>query len=425
MPKKPEWIKKTLKLKDDHTWTAKPGFKIFVADRGAVRFDFPESWVVQPAEDAIGFYDKKPPDDDCTLKLSVLRLPPDIDWRGLPLAKLVQDMVDHDTRNVLDRQELVEVKRGDLEICWAELRFIDPNECRVAHSRACLCGAEPPAADHLRLLGRRRRALRAGLGRDPADPGTRLEDQGPHPRRAGKVNPRPYLAIARPDHWFKNVFMLAGVLLACFYHPDLPRHAAAWRIAWAVAATCLIASTNYVLNEILDAPTDRHHPTKRARPIPSGAVSLPVAWAEWLALGAAGLAMAHALGRPFFLAGLALLVMGLIYNIPPVRSKDLPYVDVLTESINNPIRLLLGWFAVTAAEFPPVSLLIAYWMVGAYFMATKRFAEYRFLADPRRAGRTAGRSGIIMRRRCWSACSSTRPRSRCSWASSSSATTWN
>lgn len=197
---------------------------------------------------------------------------------------------------------------------------------------------------------------------------------------------RPYLAIARPDHWFKNIFMLAGVLLACFYHPDLPRQAAAWRIAWAVAATCLIASTNYVLNEILDAPTDRHHPTKRHRPIPSGAVRLPIAWAEWLALGAAGLAMASALGGPFFLAALALLMMGLVYNVPPVRSKDLPYVDVLTEAINNPIRLLLGWFAVTAAEFPPVSLLIAYWMVGAYFMATKRFAEYRFLADPRGAG---------------------------------------
>src|SRR5262249_7333980 len=61
-------------------------------------------------------------------------------------------------------------------------------------------------------------------------------------------------------------------------------------------------------------------------------------------------------------------------------------VDVLCESINNPIRLLLGWFAVTAIEFPPVSLLIAYWMIGAFFMATKRLAEYRSLGDPALAG---------------------------------------
>jgi 4-hydroxybenzoate polyprenyltransferase len=48
--------------------------------------------------------------------------------------------------------------------------------------------------------------------------------------------------------------------------------------------------------------------------------------------------------------------------------------------------LLLGWFAVTAAEFPPVSLLISYWMIGAFFMATKRLAEYRSLADASVAG---------------------------------------
>ncbi|MCI0440734.1 MAG: prenyltransferase, partial [Chloroflexi bacterium] len=65
-----------------------------------------------------------------------------------------------------------------------------------------------------------------------------------------------------------------------------------------------------------------------------------------------------------------------------VRSKEFPYVDVLSESINNPIRLLLGWFAVSAAAFPPVSLLIAYWMIGAFFMASKRYAEYRGIGDP-------------------------------------------
>ncbi len=31
--------------------------------------------------------------------------------------------------------------------------------------------------------------------------------------------------------------------------------------------------------------------------------------------------------------------MGLVHNVPPVRSKELPYIDVLSESVNNPIRL--------------------------------------------------------------------------------------
>jgi 4-hydroxybenzoate polyprenyltransferase len=194
-----------------------------------------------------------------------------------------------------------------------------------------------------------------------------------------------YVSIARPDHWFKNVFMALGVLLAYFYHPEILGPNTLVQILWAVATTCLIASSNYVLNEILDAPTDRSHPVKRNRPIPSGRVQLPIAYAEWFLLGAVGLAMAWALNRPFFYSGLFLLVMGLIYNVPPIRSKELTYIDVVSESINNPIRLLLGWFAVTATEFPPVSLLIAYWMIGAFFMASKRFAEYRSIADPARA----------------------------------------
>jgi decaprenyl-phosphate phosphoribosyltransferase len=208
----------------------------------------------------------------------------------------------------------------------------------------------------------------------------------PRARRLVPGSVGSYLAIARPDHWFKNVFMVLGTLLALFYHPELLGPGLAAQLPWAVAATCLIASSNYVLNEVLDAPTDRSHPVKQSRPIPSGRVRLPAAYAEWLLLGAAGLAMAAAVNRPFCYAGLSLLVMGLVYNVPPVRSKDLPYVDVLSESVNNPIRLLLGWFAVTAAEIPPVSLLVAYWMVGAFFMAAKRFAEYRSLADPAVAG---------------------------------------
>ena len=69
-------------------------------------------------------------------------------------------------------------------------------------------------------------------------------------------------------------------------------------------------------------------------------------------------------------------IMGVAYNVRPIRTKEVPYVDVLSESVNNPIRLLLGWFALIPDRFPPISLLLAYWMVGAFFMAMKRFAEY-------------------------------------------------
>src|SRR5436190_16597944 len=65
-----------------------------------------------------------------------------------------------------------------------------------------------------------------------------------------------YVSIARPDHWLKNVFMLIGVVLAYFYMPTLFGGFHVGQLLMAFLATCLVASSNYVLNEILDAPTD-------------------------------------------------------------------------------------------------------------------------------------------------------------------------
>lgn len=204
--------------------------------------------------------------------------------------------------------------------------------------------------------------------------------------RRGLAAVWPYVQIARVDHWFKNVFMGLGVLLAFFYEPSVATWASVGPLAVAVLATCLVASSNYVLNELLDGPMDRLHPRKRHRPVPAGLIRPAFAYAEWLALGAGGLALSFSLNRYFGASALALWLLGVAYNVPPIRTKEWPYLDVISESANNAVRLLLGWFALVTAYFPPMSLLLSYWMVGAFFMATKRYAEYRHIGDRELAG---------------------------------------
>jgi 4-hydroxybenzoate polyprenyltransferase len=194
---------------------------------------------------------------------------------------------------------------------------------------------------------------------------------------------RAYVQIARIDHWFKNSFMVLGVILAVFYEPRVATWSSLAPLALAVCATCLVASSNYVLNELLDAPHDRLHPEKKHRPVPSGRVRPALGYAEWLLLAVAGLSVALSINIYFFGSALLLWIMGIAYNVPPLRTKEWPYVDVLSESVNNPIRLLLGWFALITGRFPPLSLAIAYWMIGAFFMAMKRYAEYRHIGDRR------------------------------------------
>lgn len=191
----------------------------------------------------------------------------------------------------------------------------------------------------------------------------------------------PYLQILRVDHWFKNAFMLLGVVLAFFWRPELMGTRAILDLGSAFFATCLVASSNYVLNEFLDAPTDRLHPVKCQRPAARGDIVGWIALLLWGMLGYVGIQWGFSLNVPFGGAAFALWVMGCVYNIPPIRSKELPFVDVISESINNPIRLLLGWFALVPDRWPPLSLGIAYWMVGAFFMAAKRFAELRTIGD--------------------------------------------
>jgi 4-hydroxybenzoate polyprenyltransferase len=193
-----------------------------------------------------------------------------------------------------------------------------------------------------------------------------------------------HVRIARPDHWFKNVFMLPGAALALILKGDIT-NVSLVALALGIVSTCLLASANYTINEWLDAGFDRHHPVKRFRPSVSGRVQGHRVLLQWVVLVASGLLIAASISSTFLLAAVVLVVMGLIYNVKPIRSKDRTYLDVLTESINNPLRFILGWAAIAPEALPPSSILLAYWMGGAYLMAIKRYAEYRFIGDPEQA----------------------------------------
>jgi decaprenyl-phosphate phosphoribosyltransferase len=197
---------------------------------------------------------------------------------------------------------------------------------------------------------------------------------------------RAHLAIARLDHSIKNLFVLPGVVVPLSVSPALLTPQLFVTLLLAFLSVTLVACSNYVINEVLDAPFDRLHPTKRNRPAARGLVNIPAAYAQWLLMMVAGIAIGIAVSRMFALVALVLWIMGCLYNFPPIRTKDVPYLDVLTESINNPLRMLLGWYAVTSVLVPPVSLLIAYWMLGCYFMGLKRFSELSEIGDRTVAG---------------------------------------
>lgn len=196
-----------------------------------------------------------------------------------------------------------------------------------------------------------------------------------------------HLEIARTDHWIKNVFVVPGILAALSLGPTGDLEHLPLRLAMGLLAVCLVASSNYVLNEVLDAPFDRHHPRRCRRAVPSGRVSVPFAYGQWLGLMGLGVGLGLAVSLTLGLTLLAFWGMGIAYNVPPVRTKELPYLDVLSEAVNNPLRMVAGWYMVAPPSIPPASLLLSYWLIGAYFMAMKRYAELRHLGDPQVAAK--------------------------------------
>ncbi|MBQ8955389.1 MAG: UbiA prenyltransferase family protein [Lachnospiraceae bacterium] len=195
-----------------------------------------------------------------------------------------------------------------------------------------------------------------------------------------------YIRIARPDHWVKNIFIIPGVAVGFLLADMPPVSVLIYRFIIGFVATCMIASANYVINEWLDAEFDKYHPTKKYRPVVSENMKFSLVMAEYVILAVLGLALSLMINRGFLVTEIWLLVMGVIYNVKPMRTKDIPFLDVITESVNNMIRLLLGWFIVTDVSVPPGSILLGYWMGGAFLMGIKRFAEYRMIGDPKTAG---------------------------------------
>jgi hypothetical protein len=93
---------------------------------------------MEPSKDAIEFHDRPPPDDDCVLKFSLMRLNPNVDWSGVPLAEMLEDLLTKDSPENTLVGKVRTRRKADTQIAWLETASIDPQEQREARCWACL-----------------------------------------------------------------------------------------------------------------------------------------------------------------------------------------------------------------------------------------------------------------------------------------------
>ncbi|MGY6770889.1 UbiA family prenyltransferase [Komagataeibacter sp. NFXK3] len=190
-----------------------------------------------------------------------------------------------------------------------------------------------------------------------------------------KASIREYIAISRLDHVTKQVFILPGIVLAYLLCGSHSEHILLNCVLGLITAIT-IASANYVINEYLDRNFDKYHPVKSQRSAVQYELNGKIILCEWLILIIVGFGASLASSLTMFGIAVVFAAQGIFYNVPPLRTKDKAYLDVISESINNPLRLMIGWSMIDPTTLPPASIILAYWFGGAFLMAAKRYSEY-------------------------------------------------
>ncbi len=193
-----------------------------------------------------------------------------------------------------------------------------------------------------------------------------------------------YLKALRLERWPRSFAIYLGTFSFFLLYPQKIVFSLSFfiKIILAFVFTWGISTANYIINEIADAPFDQHHPIKKTRPLAAGKVSKKVLMILFFLATIFSIAAAYLyFGKHYTIYLVSLLIAGFFYNIPPIRLKDIPILDFVSESVNNPIRFLIGWYAFSKSEFPPYLLLIWWWFFGMFLMIGKRIAEKRFLGE--------------------------------------------
>ncbi len=153
-----------------------------------------------------------------------------------------------------------------------------------------------------------------------------------------------YLRAVRPHQWLKNILVFLPLIAA--HLVSAPAFLAA---AATFLALSLTASGTYIANDLLDLPSDRKHPSKRFRPLASGAV--PLSHGLVLAPGLVVAGLAVALSVNLAAAGMVALYL-VVTTAYTLVFKRRMFVDVVTLAALYTIRVLAGGVAVGVSLSP-------------------------------------------------------------------------
>ncbi len=175
------------------------------------------------------------------------------------------------------------------------------------------------------------------------------------------------ISSMRPRQWPKNAF----VFVALLFDRKLFDPASVMAVVGAFVLLCLMSGAVYLMNDLVDIESDRQHPTKKNRPLPSGRLNPRVAAVASVAFAAISLVAGYFLAPQLAVVLLVYLLLQIAYTF---KLKHIVLLDVLTIAAGFVLRIAAGVVVIDVERFSPWLYVFGGFL--ALFMALgKRRAE--------------------------------------------------
>jgi len=177
-------------------------------------------------------------------------------------------------------------------------------------------------------------------------------------------------SLFRIKQYYKNLLIFLPIIFSGnLFHTDL-----LLLTIVGFVALCLLSSSNYILNDIIDIKRDRLHPEKRLRPLASRAIPVWQGVLFFVLFLIASLMIAATLPREFVYTVLFLFLFTLLYTI---WLKHEVFLDILAIAINFVARAAAGAFIIDVHISP--WLVLGVFFLSIFLSVGKRYSDAMFL----------------------------------------------
>lgn len=174
------------------------------------------------------------------------------------------------------------------------------------------------------------------------------------------------LKALRPNQWIKNLILFTAIIF----------NGRLFDINYFVLTLvgfiifCMLSSSSYLFNDIIDMHYDKLHPLKSKRPLASGLIKLNLASESAFILGLFGLIASLFLSINFFVTAAIFTLLHIFYSL---LLKKHAVLDILSIAFSFILRAFAG--EILTGYHLPFWLFLTILFVALFVAATKRHAE--------------------------------------------------